>query len=175
MRKAAMFLLTAAAVMILPRIIVADDAGKPVPPGPEQQGPAAPGQPPFAAPGQPPFGIPLPPPGTADKLPDFKALFDKMDKNKDGKLTLEEFTEGMKQLHKDMMEHARPMGPPPVAMPLGGPMPGPGNVMWIQRPMPGPGGVGGPGFAPAGPGGPGGPAAWGPGPAPGGFGGPGGP
>ena len=56
-------------------------------------------------------GQPLPPPGVPGKLPDFKALFDKMDKNKDGKLTLEEFTEGMKHLHKEMAKHVAADGP----------------------------------------------------------------
>lgn len=34
------------------------------------------------------------------KAPDLKALFEKFDKDKDGKLTPAEFTEGMEQLHK---------------------------------------------------------------------------
>jgi hypothetical protein len=61
--------------------------------------------------------------GKADKPGpkfDLKEMFQKMDKDKDGKLTVEEFTEGMKELHKAMMEHHGPMGPMP-----GGPMPPP--------------------------------------------------
>ena len=50
-----------------------------------------------------PSGIPHG--GPLGKEPDLKALFAKMDKNKDGKLTVEEFTEGMKKLHEEMMAH----------------------------------------------------------------------
>ena len=39
----------------------------------------------------------LPHGGPLGKEPDLKVLFAKMDKNKDGKLTVEEFTEGMKK------------------------------------------------------------------------------
>ena len=82
-------------------------------------------------------------------MPDLKELFEKFDKNKDGKLTLEEFTEGMKQLHKGMMGHAGPWGPMPGG-PMPPPPPGPGAMppggmgFWM---MGGPI-LGGHGFAP---------------------------
>jgi hypothetical protein len=69
--------------------------------------------------------------GPHGKAPDPKELFQKFDKDNDGNLTLDEFTEGMKQLHKDMMEHARPM----AGMP--GVMPGPGGPMAHRGPGPG--------------------------------------
>ena len=159
MRKAAMFLLTAAAVMILPRIIVADDARKPARLAQSNKGLL------------PPVNRRFPPRPTAvrhsvaasrrgGQAPRLQSAL-RQDGQKQGRQAhargVHRRDEAFAQGHDG--EHARPMGPPPVAIPLGGPMPGPGNVMWIQRPMPGPGGVGGPGFAPAGPGGPGGPAA----------------
>lgn len=64
--------------------------------------------------------------GPLGKEPDLKALFAKMDKNKDGKLTVEEFTEGMKKLHEEMMAHLQAAGQMPgPGMPMPpGPMPG---------------------------------------------------
>jgi hypothetical protein len=95
--------------------------------------------------------------GPLCKEPDLKALFTKMDKNKDGKLTVEEFTEGMKKLHEEMMAHLQaanqmprpgmPMPPGPMpGMPMPPPFPMPGIVMphagpsdWMMgRPTPGP-------------------------------------
>lgn len=68
-----------------------------------------------------------------------QALFEKFDTDKDGKLTPEEFTEGMKQMHQEMMEHGPPMmiGGMPGAMPgHGRPMPhgGPAPCWMMQGP-----------------------------------------
>jgi hypothetical protein len=97
------------------------------------------------------------------KAPDPKEVFEKLDTNKDGKLSLEEFTEGMKQFEKAMREHG-PM--PPCGAPAWG---GPGH-QFGPRPDgpgpqygPGPGGpgprhgheMGGPGMGGPGMGGPG--------------------
>lgn len=88
------------------------------------------GQPPcqMPPPGAPGKGFGPPQGGPQGKAPDLKELFEQFDKSKDGTLTQEEFTEGMKQLHKTMMEHARPMAGMPGQ---GGPMPhrGPGPGM----------------------------------------------
>ncbi len=90
------------------------------------------------------------------KEPDMKALFAKMDKNKDGKLTVEEFTEGMKKLHEEMMAHlqaANQMSRPGMPMPPPFPMPGivmphAGPSAWMMgRPMPGPHGCPSPAMA----------------------------
>jgi hypothetical protein len=87
--------------------------------------------PPFG-PGGPAVGWMLPGPsgfpqeGSLGKEPDLKTLFAKMDKNKDGKLTVEEFTEGMKKLHEEMTAHLQAAGHMPgPGMPMPpGPMPG---------------------------------------------------
>jgi len=110
----------------------------------------------FSGPGQMP-GMPggmVPPggpgwqgmgPGPHGSMPDLKELFQKMDKDKDGKLSLEEFVEGMKHLHEAMMGRGAgrgegpgaggPMGPrgpmPDAAMP---PHQGPGPM--ARGPMP---------------------------------------
>jgi hypothetical protein len=85
------------------------------------------------------------------KLPDAKEVFEKLDTNKDGKLSLEEFAEGVKQFEKAMKEHA-PRGPmPPWGMPgqgMRGPHqfgPGPGGPWPQYGPGPGGPGMGGPG------------------------------
>ena len=95
--------------------------------------------------------------GPLGKDPDLKALFAKMDKNKDGKLTVEEFTEGRKKLHEEVMrtckQRARcrarntdasrsdawmPMPPPPLPM-QGVMMPHSGPGPWMMGgPMLGP-------------------------------------
>jgi hypothetical protein len=105
--------------------------------------------PPFAPGGGPGTGFWPPCPlgrpygGPLGKAPDFKKLFAEFDKDKDGKLTLEEFTEGMKRLHKTMMERARPKGPmaggpmPPPPMPGMMPQWGPGSWWMMGGPMPG--------------------------------------
>ena len=204
MRTAAMIVLTAAAVLILSRVVVAEDAQKPCPPGPEllfmhldanhdgvitadeipadapeplkallkaadKKGdgkitleeflaaakehplPAPPlGPPPFGpppgGPGQPTFffAATMPPPGLPEKPRTSNCSSNKMDKNKDGKLTLEEFTAGMKEWQKTMMGNPRAVDGPHPMFP-GGPMPGPGGGMRFQGggPMPGPGGPGG--------------------------------
>jgi hypothetical protein len=56
---------------------------------------------------------------------DLKALFGAFDKDKDGKLSLDEFTAGMKNLHEKMMARmGERRGPPPGACPVGpGPRP----------------------------------------------------
>ncbi len=85
--------------------------------------------------------------GPLGKDPDLKALFAKMDKNKDGKLTVEEFTEGMKKLHEEMMAHLQAAGQMPgpgIPMPPG-PMPGmpmpppPLPMQGVMMPHSGPG------------------------------------
>ena len=50
-------------------------------------------------------------------IPDPKEVFKKLDRDGDGKLSLEEFTAGMKRFHETMMERFR--GRPPI--PSGGP------------------------------------------------------
>ena len=91
--------------------------------------------------GCPPQGPPGPPHGgPLGKEPDFKELFTRFDKNKDGKLTLDEFTEGMKQLHKAMMAHAGPNGPM-QGRPMQAPPPIPGRM---PQSGPGPWMMGGP-------------------------------
>jgi len=73
----------------------------------------------------------------APKLPDPKAVFARLDRNKDQKLSLEEFTAGMRALHRGPMgmPHRptgmphRPMGPPHRSMPGHvGPMRHPGSL-----------------------------------------------
>ena len=107
--------------------------------------PGGPGgmQPPFA-PGAPAMGFgphgPNGPPhgGPRGPMPDPKELFEKMDKDKDGKLSVEEFTEGMKRVHEAIKGHFHPMGPMPgfgMPMPPPGPMPG-GMMMPPQGPGP---------------------------------------
>ena len=103
--------------------------------------------PPFC-PSGPTVGV-MPHGGPLGKEPDLKALFAKMDKNNDGKLTVEEFTEGMKKMHEEMMAHLHAAGQiPGLGMPMPpGPMPGmpmppppfpmPGMMMPPPFPMPG--------------------------------------
>lgn len=82
--------------------------------------------------------------------PDPKKLFAKMDKDNDGKLTVEEFTEGLKEVHKTMMEHRGQRGRMAWQMPRGPmynmmpPRGGPG--MWMDGMGPGPRGEQGPGM-----------------------------
>lgn len=77
-------------------------------------------------PGPPGRRAAAPPRGPAHRpMPDLKALFARMDRDKSGELSLEEFTEGMRRLRAHMMRrHAQvrppmgpymrgPMGPPP--------------------------------------------------------------
>jgi hypothetical protein len=68
----------------------------------------------------------------------FKELFAKLDKDKDGKLTLEEFTEGMERLHKEMAKERGPGPgmPPPFGRP--GMMRDGGPGHWDHCPMGGP-------------------------------------
>jgi hypothetical protein len=114
------------------------------------------GMPPFGPGGpgmdDPRHGPPGPPhDGPRGKAPDLKELFGKFDKDKDGKLTQDEFTEGMKQMHKAMTEHAGPRGPMPGCPMQGGPMQGgpmppppPMFGMMPQHGGPGPWMMGGP-------------------------------
>ena len=78
---------------------------------------------------------PLPPPpmggtpmrgrGELGRMPDPKEVFQKWDTDKDGKLSLEEFTKGAEQLHKAMMGPAGgPRGPMQRGPMPGGPMQG---------------------------------------------------
>ena len=91
--------------------------------------------PPFC-PSGPTAGV-MPHGGPPGKEPDLKALFAKMDKNNDGKLTVEEFTEGMKKMHEEMMAHLHPAGQiPGLGMPMP-PGPMPGMPMPPPFPMPG--------------------------------------
>jgi hypothetical protein len=78
--------------------------------------------------GFPPHGPQGPPhAGPQGKAPDPKELFQKLDKDNDGNLTLDEFTNGMNQLHNEMIEHARPMaGMPGPNGPIAHRGPGPG-------------------------------------------------
>jgi hypothetical protein len=110
--------------------------------------------PPFG-PGGPPAGVMphgpsgIPHGGPLGKEPDLKALFAKLDQNNDGMLTVEEFTEGMKKLHEEMMAHLQQSGQmPALGMPMpSGPMPGmpmppppfpmPGMMMPPPFPVPG--------------------------------------
>lgn len=73
------------------------------------------------------------------RVPDPKTLFAMMDKNHDGSLSLDEFTDGTKEihgriserLHKSFADRPRPMGPAPGrAM---GPQPGPGAGFGMGR------------------------------------------
>lgn len=80
-------------------------------------------------PGNPAMGFAphgMPHAGPAGRIPDPNELFHRFDKDNDGNLTLDEFTEGMKQLHKEISEHARPMAG----------MPGPGRPMEHWGPGP---------------------------------------
>lgn len=70
--------------------------------------------------------------GPRGKAPDLKELFEKFDTDKDGKLMPEEFTEGMKQMHQEMMEQ----GPPMVMGGIPGAMPGHGRPMPHGDPAP---------------------------------------
>ena len=93
--------------------------------------------------GQPPCGMPLPPPGAADKLPDFKALFDKMDK-KQGRQAhprgVHRRDEAVAQGHDGTCAAD---GPAAGRNAPGRTDAGSRYAMWIQRgPMPGPGGPG---------------------------------
>ncbi|GAG53327.1 unnamed protein product, partial [marine sediment metagenome] len=68
--------------------------------------------------------------GAHPRLPDPKAMFERLDRDKDGKLSLEEFTLGMRRLH--------PPGRPPFADPARPPMLGRGPVPGrfpMARPM----------------------------------------
>jgi hypothetical protein len=154
-RRIAGLLLTAMAILMLPQIVAADE-GRDGPPGPPpfdrpmpggMHGMPGPGGP-DAGPG--PEGRFGPPPaGPWGKGPDLKELFRKFDKNRDGRLTLEEFTEGMKRMHEAMRgpgrpgpEGDRPEGrrPPREGAGPDRPMPpreGPGSH-WDGGPRPGP-------------------------------------
>jgi Ca2+-binding EF-hand superfamily protein len=116
------------------------------------------GMPPFGPGGPRMGGAPCGPLGPSHdgphgKRPNPKELFEKFDTDKDGKLTLDEFTKGMEQLHKTMMEHARPKGPMPggPGFPMmqggpAGPMPPPFQMPGMMPPRqwwPGPGMMGG--------------------------------
>ena len=121
---------------------------------------------------------PQPPSKERPQLPDLKALFSMMDKNHDGSLSLDEFVDGMKELHRRMAEHfrvasaerPRPAGPGPgpgmgrgfgMGRPeMGGP-PGPG---WHPGPMGWPGQPWQMAQAYPGPWSPPGPPLWSPGP-----------
>jgi hypothetical protein len=46
--------------------------------------------------------------GHEGKKPDLKEMFDKFDKDKDGKLTLEEVQAGFEELRKERAEHVKP-------------------------------------------------------------------
>ena len=82
--------------------------------------------PPPRRPGPPGRRAAAPPRGPVHRpMPDLKALFARMDRDKSGELSLEEFTEGMRKLRAHMMRRyaqvrrpmgphmRRPMGPPP--------------------------------------------------------------
>jgi Ca2+-binding EF-hand superfamily protein len=66
--------------------------------------------------------------GDKRKLPDAKEIFAKLDKDKDGKLSFDEFNEGVKQVEKMMSEQHRggPHGMPPFAQQAPGQQFGPG-------------------------------------------------
>jgi len=58
-------------------------------------------------------------------MPDLKKVFARMDRDDDGNLSLEEFTEGMRRMHRHMMGHHGPMGMhhgPHGRPPMGPPM-----------------------------------------------------
>ena len=56
-------------------------------------------------------------PRTAMHMPDPKEVFKKLDRDGDGKLSLEEFTAGMKRFHETMMAKHRPPKPEKPAKP----------------------------------------------------------
>lgn len=95
-------IVVAACVFFMPRVVAIEEPGKDGPPA------------------HPAFSHGRP----QGNAPDLMELFEKFDADKDGTLTPDEFTEGMNQLHRRMMEHARPMtGRMSEPMPFGPPTP----------------------------------------------------
>jgi Ca2+-binding EF-hand superfamily protein len=75
--------------------------------------------------------------GEMPRRPDPKEIFAKLDKDKDGKLSLEEFTEGMKEREKEYAEYGPHMMPPAPWGPgpqYGQPPMGPGPQQFGQCP-----------------------------------------
>ena len=97
----------------------------------QQQGQYGMGQRSMYRPGGPKGMPPMAGRGPQGK-PDLKVLFTRMDKDKDGKLSFEEFSAGMKRLHQRMAMQAGPMSGPGMR---GAGMPGPHGDRGPMGPM----------------------------------------
>lgn len=74
--------------------------------------------------------------GGAPRMPNPEMLFDRLDRDQDGKLSLEEFTAGMRAVHaRPGPPFGRPGTPPALGRTLGPPCPPMGGPPFIRPPM----------------------------------------